>query len=51
LKVPERGSIAPSLIVSAASPEIGNEARRRIAKIIRDLEDIFFIVIPSLSFY
>jgi hypothetical protein len=51
LKVPERGSTAPSLIGSAALPGIGNEARRRIAKRIKDIEDIFFIVIPSLSFY
>jgi hypothetical protein len=50
LKVPERGSVTPSLIVSAAWPEIGNEANRMIAKIIGNIEDIFFIVIPSLSF-
>jgi hypothetical protein len=35
---------------SAAWPEIGNEAKRMIAKIIREIEDIFFIVMPSLSF-
>jgi hypothetical protein len=38
------------LIGSAAWPEIGKETRRRIARIIRDIKDIFFIVIPSLSF-
>jgi hypothetical protein len=50
LKVPERGSTAPSLIGSAAWPEMGNEARRRIAKRTRDIEDIFSSSYPPYYF-
>jgi hypothetical protein len=47
LKVPERGSVTPSLIVSAARPVAGSEAKRITVKRIRETKENFFMDRPS----